>query len=398
MFSTLARATISRRFWGTTATAVLLLMVLACSSINDIVESPTSAAEDGSEMVSGPAVDIEKLTNGIDADTSPGPSIPVGDEVTWTFIVTNYGSVTLVEALVEDDQLGEVCRLENIPSGEVRRCSVSQRAIDGQYRNVGTVTATDGTTRVSDSDPSHYLGGGGAFVGVEVRMSINGEDANFPTGPHIAVGDDVFFEYRVSNIGDEILTDWLVEDSAIGGPACRSTGPLDPTESFTCRRGPVPAQPGQYATVATVTASNGSIRVTDEDPAHYYGIEEVTVPACGLGYWKNHLSAWRPTPYGPHDSVGSVFPSADLYGLDWNTLLEALEFGGGPDANGGAMILLRHAVAALLNASHPEIYYRRTEADVIAQVNRALNSGNRDAMLTLKDMLESDNEAGCGLD
>ena len=111
-------------------------------------------------------------------------------------------------------------------------------------------------------------------MGVDIEMSINGEDADFPTGPYIVVGDDVFFEYRVTNIGDETLTDWLVEDSAIGGPACRSTSPLDPRESFTCRRGPVPAQPGQYATVATVTASNGSIRVTDEDPAHYFGIEE----------------------------------------------------------------------------------------------------------------------------
>ena len=62
------------------------------------------------------------------------------------------------------------------------------------------------------------------------------------------------------------------------------------------------------------------------------------------------------------------------------------------------MILLRHVVAALLNSTHPEIDYPRTEEDVIADVDAALASGNRDGMLALKDDLEFDNEAGCGLD
>ena len=121
MFTTLARKTTSRRFWGTTATTVLLLMVVACNSGNSPTEPelPASAgsAQLGSiavEVVPGPAVDIEKLTNGIDADTAPGPSVEIGQGVTWTFIVTNYGSVTLVEAVVEDDQIGRWCAASRI--------------------------------------------------------------------------------------------------------------------------------------------------------------------------------------------------------------------------------------------------------------------------------------------
>ena len=48
-----------------------------------------------------PQIEIEKSTNGADADDPPGPSIPVTDAngnptpVTWTYVVTNTGNVTL---------------------------------------------------------------------------------------------------------------------------------------------------------------------------------------------------------------------------------------------------------------------------------------------------------------
>ena len=57
-----------------------------------------------------PHVQIEKSTNGADADNPPGPFIPVTDEngnptpVTWTYVVTNTGNVTLSGIDVTDDQ------------------------------------------------------------------------------------------------------------------------------------------------------------------------------------------------------------------------------------------------------------------------------------------------------
>ncbi len=43
----------------------------------------------------GPAVDIEKYTNGDDADSAPGPTLTVGGMVSWTYIVTSTGTVGL---------------------------------------------------------------------------------------------------------------------------------------------------------------------------------------------------------------------------------------------------------------------------------------------------------------
>jgi hypothetical protein len=85
----------------------------------------------------------------------------------------------------------------------------------------------------------------------------------------------------------------------------------------------------------------------------------------------------------------------DALGLDNNTLLQALSFGGGSDLTGAAKILLRAAVAALLNAAHPNIDYPRTAAQIIADVNAALASGNRNTILALASQLDKDNNLGC---
>jgi hypothetical protein len=118
---------------------------------------------------------------------------------------------------------------------------------------------------------------------------------------------------------------------------------------------------------------------------------------CTPGFWKNHLSVWGPTGFSPVQTLESVFDVPDAFGLDDNTLLQALNFSGGTSTTGGAKILLRAAVAALLNAAHPDVDYPSTTAEVIADVNAALASLNRSTMLTLASQLDSFNNLGCPL-
>ena len=52
---------------------------------------------------------VEKATNGDDADTVTGPSINFGDPVTWTYQVTNTGSITLTGVQITDrDDIGNL--------------------------------------------------------------------------------------------------------------------------------------------------------------------------------------------------------------------------------------------------------------------------------------------------
>lgn len=115
---------------------------------------------------------------------------------------------------------------------------------------------------------------------------------------------------------------------------------------------------------------------------------------CTPGYWKNHVDSWPPTGYAPGQTVGSVFAGSSFGG---SSLLEALGFGGGPGVTGAQKILLRAAVAALLNAAHPGVAYTQSAASVISAVNAALASGSRDTMLALASSLDRDNNLGCPL-
>jgi hypothetical protein len=88
----------------------------------------------------------------------------------------------------------------------------------------------------------------------------------------------------------------------------------------------------------------------------------------------------------------SGFPS-----LGSKSLLEALSFKGGSTLTEKAQILLRAAVAALLSSSHPSVDYPRSPADVILDVNNALESNNAMWIQNLAFDLDLDNNLGCPL-
>jgi len=124
-----------------------------------------------------PSIDIEKSTNGADADLADGADVPqvfVGDEVEWLYDVTNQSENALIDIVVTDDVLApeaidcgdgtnEIARLE--PDVTVQ-CRAVGAATLGPYANTGSVVGTPlnaigspipGAT-VGDSDPSHYVG------------------------------------------------------------------------------------------------------------------------------------------------------------------------------------------------------------------------------------------------
>ena len=93
-----------------------------------------------------------------------------------------------------------------------------------------------------------------------------------------------------------------------------------------------------------------------------------------------------------------VFVEAMAYfGDDMLTLHDGLKLQGGSGAEGAAEILMRAAVAALLNSAHPDVSYSRTTAQVIGETNAALASGDRDAMLILAADFDFENNLGAPL-
>jgi hypothetical protein len=123
---------------------------------------------------------------------------------------------------------------------------------------------------------------------------------------------------------------------------------------------------------------------------------------CTPGFWKNHPEAWADTKYAPTDTVGSVFTlPASLSSFSSETLIDALE-GTGGDAStleGAAVILLRAAVAGLLNATSSNVDYPGGNALIIKHVNAALATEDRDTILALAEKLDKKNngQGGCPL-
>ena len=115
---------------------------------------------------------------------------------------------------------------------------------------------------------------------------------------------------------------------------------------------------------------------------------------CTPGFWKNHTSAWD--VYSPMQTVGSVFSGASASLAD-DTLLQALSYQGGTGLLGAERILLRAAVAALLNSTDDVVEYPLFTSEVRNRVSAALASDDRQRILTLARNLDAKNNLGCPL-
>jgi hypothetical protein len=145
-----------------------------------------------------------------------------------------------------------------------------------------------------------------------------------------------------------------------------------------------------FASGETTTDSTPS--TTDTTPTTTETTPTTTAPpegeGCTPGFWKNlkqHGDFWT---LNPNQSVESVFSAATGPEGD-QTLIQALENGGG-----GVDALLRHAVAAVLNAG-AGLDFPFSVAEIVAAVNAALTSADPDAIEALKNDLDEANNLGC---
>jgi hypothetical protein len=120
------------------------------------------ADANNSFIVAAPAIAIAKQTNGQTALNPPGPTVPVGSTVTWTYDVTNPGNEPLKNVVVTDDNgtpnnpaddfhptpvlvngfnIGDTNHDGLLDPGETWVYTATQVATMGQYTNTATVTA-----------------------------------------------------------------------------------------------------------------------------------------------------------------------------------------------------------------------------------------------------------------
>ncbi|MCB9155794.1 MAG: choice-of-anchor E domain-containing protein [Caldilineaceae bacterium] len=180
-----------------------------------------------------PNIVIEKLTNGVDADSATDPTVPLiqpGDPITWSYVVTNTGNVTFAQnqitvtdsqaditpVLVTSSDNGDTLLspgeswiyrafgfAENLQAPPatitvVDGCAAAGGSTAGAYENMGVVQVSD----LRDEDPSHYCNP--LQPGIVIEKLTNGADADDANGndvPQIQPGDLVTWTYIVTNTG-----------------------------------------------------------------------------------------------------------------------------------------------------------------------------------------------------
>ncbi|MCC6457527.1 MAG: hypothetical protein IT328_21400 [Caldilineaceae bacterium] len=274
------------------------------------------------------AIVLNKYTNGPgqepdDADTPTGPQITEGDPVTWTYIFTNTGVLTLTELSLVDDHLGIIGPLPNssclpagtvLPPGRSLTCTATGIAVSGQYSNTGTVSGQSEpgpfpVQVVTSTDPSHYFGLSISQPAIDIVKFTNGEDADTPTGPTVEVGSTVTWTYEVRNVGNVPLSNVTVTDDQPGVTPVYVSGDangnnlLEVGETWLFQATGI-AVAGQYANMGTVTGTPpDGPNVTDTNPSHYFGAFS-SQPGIDILKFTNGEDA--DTPTGPTVTVGST--------------------------------------------------------------------------------------------
>ncbi|MDQ7085835.1 MAG: SdrD B-like domain-containing protein [Sulfurovum sp.] len=226
-------------------------------------------------IITAPTIDVEKATNGVDADDAiDAVLLNESDLVTWTYTVRNTGDTNLSNISLVDDREGNVtCPSSTLAVGASMVCTeINSTAVVGDYENIATVTGIDiinGGT-VTDTDPSHYkvLTALVLSAAIDVEKSTNGIDADDAVDAVVLNKDDnITWTYVVRNTGNVAL-DVSLSDDREGNVSCPQSS-LDVGESMTCELTGI-AVVGEYKNIATVigTPPTGA-DVNDSDPSHY---------------------------------------------------------------------------------------------------------------------------------
>ncbi|MGB0907990.1 MAG: DUF7507 domain-containing protein [Maricaulaceae bacterium] len=159
----------------------------------------------------------------------------VGDTLSYQYVVTNTGNVTLTSAISVNDNLIPSVSCPSLPAGglapaQTLTCSasyaVTQADIDaGSVTNIAS--ATDGTTTSPDDDATVTADQTPAMTVAKTALTTS----------YSSVGDTLSYQYVVTNTGNVTLTSAIsVNDNLIASVSCPSlpAGGLAPAQTLTC--------------------------------------------------------------------------------------------------------------------------------------------------------------------
>ncbi len=332
-----------------------------------------------------------------------------GGAIQFTGTVSNCGAEPLNNVTVVDDNgtpgnTGD----DKTVLGPITLAVGESKPFSGSYipghsgASTDTVTATG--TGATTSTPVSQKASATCNVPVAAPCIDVTKQCTDATSP----GGAILFSGTVRNCGNEALNNVTVvddngtpgntgDDKTVLGPTTLALGESKPfSGSYT------PANSGQSTDTVTATGTSAVTTTSVSDKAS--ATCQVPPPGggdegCTPGYWKQsqHFDSW--VGHTTTDTAGSLFSSlqAACPALASKTLLQSLQGGGGPAFCDKVQILIRAAVAAVLNADNPNVAYPRTVTEIKNAVNTAINSASSSTVTTRASSIDKDNNLGCPL-
>jgi len=337
----------------------------------------------------------------------------VSDPVTYTFRICNEGDVTVSRGSVTDTLLGDLTsffpatlapdqcvtveRTRTVAAGDPDPLTNSVTAIytagSGIFASTDTDTASASTNLFQPRvDVTKNCTPEAVDVGGAVTCTIVVTDTSSDDSPALVNG----------TIVDTLTGNLLAAgNTAVVSSNCTAAlpdpaGPPEGTCTIVTRRTVLATDPDRLCNTVTVNYNPQGFpnNITDTAMA-CVDVKRPGGEGCTPGYWKQdqHFDSW--VGFEPTDSFEEVFGvdvtlrAGGQDTVEDPSLLDALNATGG-----GVNALARHAVAALLNASNPDVDSDFTVAQVIALVQHAIASGDLEAA---HQLLAAANEQGCPL-
>lgn len=279
--------------------------------------------------------------------TADPTMIHAKDEVIYTYVVTNTGSLDLMVD-VSDDILGSIVSDVSLAAGASETYTSSVYPTS-DTTNTGTATGTDMFGQVIESNDS-------ASVDVlypDISVEKSGPEAAAP-------GDIVTYAYTVINVGDCTLYNVSLVDDIVGPIALGLTELAQGAQVTVSADYLVTFDDPEWlentATAEGTDELDKTVTATDSWRVH-------TMGARTIGYWKNHPDDWCDFPRG------SMF-----VGETWETLSQFFPGSGAQEDGVNPLEMLRaQLIAAELNFAcfEDDFHYARYEAADIFGTMRA---------------------------
>jgi len=225
-------------------------------AVTDLSDPTTAGAANNNKTIvtltASPQIGLVKAAGAV-ADANSSGVLDAGDTITYTFIVSNTGNMTLHGIAVTDTKVSPIsCPATTLLPGQSTTCtapaySITQTDIDnGGVSNQATVNAlTASNAPVSDlSDPTIPGPGANAptFTNLTPAPAIGvvktaGAIVDANSDGKVDAGDTIAYSFTVTNTGNVKLTTIGVIDPMVPGISCPATT-LAPTLSTICTAAP----------------------------------------------------------------------------------------------------------------------------------------------------------------